>query len=229
MLIDVWSFRGRLIMNRYARVLLLLCFVLSTAYGQDYEVTKLEAEKGNLAAQVKLGLMYNTGEGVARSDIEALKWYTLAAERGDAQGQNNLGNMYREGEGGPKNDVEAVKWYTLSAKQGHASAQNHLGYNYYIGAGVPKNDAEAIKWYKLAVVQGHAHSQYNLGVMYANGEGVSENAVMAYVWYSLSADLGFRLAIEDVETIKTKLSQAQLAEAKKIASLCFESKYMDCN
>ena len=216
-------------MNRYAWILFALFLGIGAASGQDLQAIKQAAELGNTDAQVKLGYMYNNGEGVARNDTEALKWYKLAAENGNAQGQNDLGNMYREGEGGPKNDVEASRWYTLAAVQGHASAQNHLGYNYYIGAGVPKDDTEAIKWYKLAVVQDHAHSQFNLGVMYDNGEGVPQNKVMAYVWYMLSAEKGFRLAIENKELMGSKLSQAQISEAKKIASRCRDSNYRDCN
>lgn len=38
------------------------------------------AERGNIQAQLNLGLMYQTGKGVPKNDGEALKWYRRAAE-----------------------------------------------------------------------------------------------------------------------------------------------------
>jgi TPR repeat protein len=38
--------------------------MLSSAYGQDFEITKQAAEKGDAAAQVNLGNMYQDGKGV---------------------------------------------------------------------------------------------------------------------------------------------------------------------
>ena len=54
----------------------------------DRPTPKQEAENGDAIAQVKLGLMYNTGEkdyGVAKNYAEALKWFRLAAEQGYAR------------------------------------------------------------------------------------------------------------------------------------------------
>jgi TPR repeat protein len=65
--------------------------------------------------------------------------------------------------------------------------------------------------------------------MYENGEGVAKNAVTAYVWYSLAAAKGFKLGLESVEKLKAKLTQAQIAEATKLATQCKESGYKDCN
>ena len=39
------------------------------------------AEQGHPAAQNRLGVMYERGEGVSPDLIEAYKWYTLAAEQ----------------------------------------------------------------------------------------------------------------------------------------------------
>ena len=44
------------------------------------------AEQGEARAQMKLGLMYQTGGGVAQDDKEAVKWYRKAAENGIAAG-----------------------------------------------------------------------------------------------------------------------------------------------
>jgi len=52
------------------------------------------ADTGDAAAQNRLGLIYQNGEGVSQDDAEAIRWYLKAAEQGHADAQNNLGLMY---------------------------------------------------------------------------------------------------------------------------------------
>ena len=96
------------------------------------------AEKGEVSAQYFLGLMYDTGQGVPKDEVEAVKWYRKAADQGDAHVQNFLGNMYENGRGVAKDEVEAVKWYRKAADQGDADAQSILGGMYANGQGVAK-------------------------------------------------------------------------------------------
>jgi TPR repeat protein len=49
----------------------------------------LLAEQGDADAQFHLGVMYESGQGVLRSDAEAIKWYRKAAEQDDAVAQFN--------------------------------------------------------------------------------------------------------------------------------------------
>jgi len=51
------------------------------------------AQQGMAAAQHNLGVMYSQGQGVARNDAEAVKWYCKAADQGYALGQRNLGSL----------------------------------------------------------------------------------------------------------------------------------------
>ena len=53
--------------------------------------------------------MLANGQGTAKNEVEAVKWYRKAAEQGNAGAQFNLGNMLGNGQGTAKNDVEAVK------------------------------------------------------------------------------------------------------------------------
>ena len=48
---------------------------------------RLAAEKGDALAQFKLGLMYESGEGVPQDFAEAVRWYRLDAEQGSAAAQ----------------------------------------------------------------------------------------------------------------------------------------------
>ncbi len=147
-----------------------------------------------LTAQNNLGRMYETGDGVARDGVEAVRWYRKAAERGSADAQTNLGAMYAKGDGVAKNDGEAEKWYRLAAKQGMPEAQNNLGAMYASGRGLAKDGVEAIKWYRRAAEQGYAVAQSNLGMMYAQEEGVGKDAAEAVRWYWRAADQGYAAA-----------------------------------
>jgi TPR repeat protein len=85
--------------------------------------------------------MYEKGEGVSQSDVEAAKWYRKAAEqendsalnsltamcnRGSSVAQFNLGLMYEEGDGVAQDDDEAAKWFQQAADQGHKIAKSKL-------------------------------------------------------------------------------------------------------
>ena len=45
------------------------------------------AEQENSSTQFNLGFVYDNGEGVAKDDVEAVKWYWRAAEQGHAKAQ----------------------------------------------------------------------------------------------------------------------------------------------
>ena len=47
------------------------------------------AEKDFAVAQFNLGVCYELGDGVAKYEVEAYKWYLLAAAQGDTRGQRN--------------------------------------------------------------------------------------------------------------------------------------------
>ena len=108
------------------------------------------AEQGHGGAQLYLGYMYFTGDGVPRDQAEAVKRYRKAAEQGYAEAQSYLGSLYSSGYLMPQDYVEAAKWYRKAAEQGVAFAQHNLGIKYVKGEGVPQNYAEAIKWYRKA-------------------------------------------------------------------------------
>jgi uncharacterized protein len=111
------------------------------------------AEQGDADAQFHLGVMYESGQGVLRNDVEAIKWYRKAAEQGDAVAQFNLGIMYSKGEGVPQNDGEAAHWYRLAADQGLAGAQFNLGMMHADGKGVPQDYVQAYMWWNQAASQ----------------------------------------------------------------------------
>ena len=105
--------------------LIFICFAL-TVHAQDFEATKRAAELGDVKAQFNLGWVYGNGQGVAKDEAEAVKWYRKAAEQGDAKAQFNLGLMYANGQGVAKDDSEATKWFRKAAEQGNKNAPKRL-------------------------------------------------------------------------------------------------------
>jgi uncharacterized protein len=148
-----------------------------SAYEQgDYEgafksFTQL-AEQGDARAQNQLGHMYGAGEGVKRSDTEALYWYHRSAGQGFAEGQYKLGVLYWK----KHSFEESAKWIRLAADQGHSNAQGHLGGMYRSGQGVAKDQTEAMRWFGLSAEQGNTDYQRILGVTYFK-DGAYEDAL----------------------------------------------------
>jgi len=120
-------------------------------YATALRLWHLLAERGDADAQFHLGVMYESGQGVLRSDAEAIKWYRKAAEQGDAVAQFNLGVMYAKG--ASPNYAEATLWYRLAADHGLAGAQFNLGMMYEEGEGVSRDYVQAHMWLTLAASQ----------------------------------------------------------------------------
>ena len=92
-------------------------------YGKAFKEFKALAERGDVKAQVALGLMYGKGKGVAKDDAEAAKWIRKAADQGEPDAQHILGLLYYNGQGVPQDYVHAYMWLNLSAAQGYSKAQ----------------------------------------------------------------------------------------------------------
>ena len=161
----------------------LVLLLFSCAEETELERTKRQANEGDAMAQLRLGEMYNFGEGIPHDYKEAAKWYRKSAEQGQSKAQCNLGFMYENGRGVPQDYKEAVVWYRMSADQGDAWAQDYLGAMYGKGEGVPKDYKEAIKWIRMSADQGYAMAQFVLGMMYYNGLGVPKDYKQAYIWF----------------------------------------------
>jgi hypothetical protein len=177
-----------------------------------------DAERGNAAAQCQIALMYDSGYGMPKDHVEALKWFRAAAEQGNVAAQFYLGGMYEHGGSVPQNDVEALKWYLAAAKQGDSPAQKAASSMYEFGKGTSQNYAEAVKWESKAAEQGDGPGQFVLGLLYAHS--TPPNLEQAYAWFSVAVtvdnnntDAGF--ARDEVTKL---LSPSALLEARKLST-----------
>lgn len=95
---------------------------------------------GNIKAQKVLGDIYMGEErcsDVARSDVDAGRWYLLAAKGGDRVAQEELVFLYANSSGGMRNPVRALSWLRIMAAQGDGKPMQKLAQMYERGEGVP--------------------------------------------------------------------------------------------
>jgi uncharacterized protein len=124
------------------------------------------AQRGDAAAQLRLGLLYYHGHGVRESDAAALQWFERAARQGLVEAQFHLGNMYAYGLATLPPDTDAhrlaAQWYFEAARSGHAEAQYSLGILFLTGTGVQQDAGEARQWITRAAAQGHVDANVYL-------------------------------------------------------------------
>ena len=159
-------------------------------YTRAYRGFRALAEKGNVDAQFRLGLMYDTGEGVTKNDAEALKWLHRAAGRGHPRAQLVLGIRHWKGDGVRQDYTLAKALLGRAAAQGDGDAEKFLGYMYFHGKGVPQDYPRAVNWFGRAAARGDANAQFEIGIMYYTGEGLAQNFRLAAKWVGLSARRG---------------------------------------
>ena len=70
--------------------------------GHEMSRLRQRADSGDPKAQVDLGVIYATGDGVPVNKLEAVRWFHTAATLGDAAGEYWLGEMYLTGRGWPR-------------------------------------------------------------------------------------------------------------------------------
>jgi uncharacterized protein len=110
-------------------------------YATAREVWRPLAEQGHAMAQLRLGLMYRYGHGVAQDFGQAVYWYRKTAAQGDATAQNSLGRMYEYGYGVEQDYERAISCFRKAAAQGNASAKNSLAIMCGQGEGIARNIA----------------------------------------------------------------------------------------
>jgi TPR repeat protein len=149
------------------------------------------ANAGIVEAQMRLGRMYLSGEGIAKDEAAAFAWLTLAAKNGDAEANNMLGRCHENGWGTPRDFESAGRHYAIAACAGDAWAQYNLGHLFLDGQGVPRDPDKAFAWYKRASDQGHVRAMNLLARCYEEGWGAPRDLPLAGAWYRKSAEGGY--------------------------------------
>ena len=173
------------------------------------------ADQDNDEALFEIGHMSLAGEGVPIDAKESIAWFRKSAALGNAQAEAALGAIYMDDIHGVQDFAEGVRWYRRAAKKGDPQAEIALARLYASGQGVAQDYAEAEKWYDQAAEKLGSMYQLHLAEMYLKGDGVRPSAPNAYRWCVVSAQCNLGYLVD----IASKMSSAELAEAKRAARL----------
>ena len=160
------------------------------------------------------------GRGMPRDLAIAAKLYEKLASAGYAPAQYKVAGHYEKGSGVVKDLAQAKLWYGRAAEQGHARSMHNLAVIYAENPAVGgKPDfASAASWFRQGAEYGIRDSQYNLAVLYARGLGLTQDLVQSYAWFAAAAAQGDDDAGKKRDDVANKLSPADLASAKSLAS-----------
>ena len=157
------------------------------------------SDEGDAHSQVRLGMLYNAGSGVAaigRDLAKAAELWHLAADQGHVIAECNLGAAYQNGDGVPRDCAKGRMYYeraafnpafsTADPKKRCPEAQYGLGCIYFQAADYPA----ALALFEKAAAGGVQSAQWNVGVMYTKGTGTAIDAATAAIYFKMAADQG---------------------------------------
>jgi uncharacterized protein len=147
------------------------------------------ADKGSTAAMVALGLLYESGAGVAKDDDQARALFQRAAAAGNPLGVTHLAAV-SSANGAALDPAQERAMLTSAAEANSADAQFQLGLMYANGVGGPKDDFAARSWFEKAAAQGNADALDWMGSFAASGRGGPRDISAAKDYYAKAAALG---------------------------------------
>ena len=119
------------------------------------------AALGHPPAQLQLGELYKTGQGVEQDLGQARIWFRRSANGGNVLAMHRIGVMTARGDGGPADAPGAVNWFERAANRGLVDSQYNLGAIYHPteGGGGLQDAAQAYYWYSLAARNGDTQAE----------------------------------------------------------------------
>ncbi|HTL04290.1 MAG TPA: protein kinase [Gemmatimonadales bacterium] len=165
--------------------------VQARAWDAAFASCSREAES-NSAARRNLGLLYATGNGVARDDRLASVQLVFAAQdpiAPDTQAILLMARRYEAGLGVPIDRSKAAGFWEVAAVMGVKEAYPVVARHYAEGDGRRKSDSAATAWYRRAAEAGDVPSMTKLAENLARGRGVRRDEHQSAAWYSKAAEL----------------------------------------
>jgi len=152
------------------------------------------AEQGDAWAQLKLGGLYEHGEGVPKDNAEAADWYAKAAVQGNMQARGSLMLVcaFAEVTSTPPKACDQIgPLLQAAAAQGDLESEDALAKFYESGVfGLPKDPVQAIAWYHKAAEQGDVLAESMLASRYEAGIDTPQDDVQAAFWNRKAAEQG---------------------------------------
>ena len=161
---------------------------------------KQAANKKDPMACYKIAQLYEQGQLIQKSLVNALKWYETAIRYGDVLSRTCAATIYKSGSEDVPVDLElAAKYYEEAADMGEKVAMHNFGMMLYNGIGVPKNWFEAVSYLQEAAKKGIRPSMVTLGDIYSTGDeatGIKIDIELAKQYYQGAANLGSEKAAQ---------------------------------
>jgi hypothetical protein len=118
-------------------------------YGQAAELYRRVAEN-NPSVQWRLGVMYDTGQGVREDPEQAVRLFRRAAAEDEPNAHASLGVMHATGRGVRTDLTQAMRYSRRAADLGAPAGYFQVGWLYQYGLGVNRSADEAAAWYLAA-------------------------------------------------------------------------------
>ncbi len=150
----------------------------------------MAAGEGILDAQALLGQILLDGQGIARDQALAVRWFEIAARRGHLMARNMLGRCHEHGWGCAADAAVAARHYRIAAEAGLDWAMYNYANLLATGRGVVEDQVQALELYRRAAALGHAKSMNLLGRYLEEGRVCPRDLVAARDWYRRSAEGG---------------------------------------
>lgn len=151
---------------------------------------KHAADKGLIAAQKELALIYLNGKGETCDKAYGAALLERAALQGDGDAMLVLADCYSNGVGVDRNLQLAAHWYQKSAEKDNSIAQYKLSKCYGNGIGLPQDTVQSIWWLERAALGNMAIAQYELGERYLKGTDVVQDVDKALILLQIAAEQG---------------------------------------
>lgn len=177
------------------------------------EAYRYAAENGQVGARWKLARMYADGDGVARNDYEAFRFFGAVAQLDVQPGSQDetyvadalvaVARYLKTGIPGTSvqaNPALAQEYFMrAAATYRHSGAQYELGTMLLTGDGVARNVTQAARWLQLASEKGHVGAQASLGnLLFQSGQTVRGLALMTTALeHAAPKDMGWIRAMQE--------------------------------
>jgi TPR repeat protein len=175
------------------------------------------AEKGDPAAMLNLGRLYEYGHGAPRNFTKALEWYTKAADAGLPEGNYNVGVCYEIGMGTTADPKKAVEYYQKAVEKKLPLALHKMSALYLNGIGVTKNEDKAMEYLNQAAAAGLPQAANDLGLICMQGlYGQEKNYSKALGWFIKGSDKG---NLDSMANIAAYFDEGTPAKANPVKAL----------
>lgn len=146
------------------------------ASGKDsFDNLKSQADKGNVIAQSKIGLLLAEGVGVPKDQKAAIDWFKKTADQGDGFSQTAVGYFYISGTGIKVDNNVGFDYLKKTAEQNYSFAGFLIAGMYFKGDGVSKSLSEASKWYEKSALNGESSlAKLHLGILPLKGNNSND-------------------------------------------------------